>query len=128
MSIAEHRSNEADAAGIGILASGISGCVMRDFIQPLWVNSLHTQPSDAFAIEPFAPMGAGDLSLQPIAASLLSHPPVPVLAIQFIVANTWQNFFGQSYGKTRAETYLTTSNYHFFEDIWAEENKLSLSM
>jgi hypothetical protein len=30
MGIAEHRPNEADAAGIGILASGISGCVMRD--------------------------------------------------------------------------------------------------
>jgi len=43
LGIAEHRPNEADAAGIGILASGISGCVMRDFIPPLWVNSLHTQ-------------------------------------------------------------------------------------
>ncbi len=38
MGIAEHRPNEADAAGIGIPASGISSCVMRDFILPLWVN------------------------------------------------------------------------------------------
>jgi hypothetical protein len=40
LGIADHRPNEADAAGIGILASGISGCVMRDFILPPWVSGL----------------------------------------------------------------------------------------
>ncbi len=50
-----------------------SHAVMRDFILPTQV-SLHTQVSDAFAIEPVAPMGAGGLYLQPIAASLLSRP------------------------------------------------------
>jgi hypothetical protein len=48
--------------------------VIRDFFLDPWVNSLHTQPDDSFAIQPVALIGAGHQYTQPIAASL---PPAP---------------------------------------------------
>ncbi len=48
--------------------------VMRDFCLPPWVNLLHTKPADSFATQPVAPIGAGPLYTQPIAASLLLRP------------------------------------------------------
>ncbi len=53
---------------------------MRNFCLALWVNLLHSQPADSFAIQPVAPIGAGPLYTQPIAASLPPTPPRPVLA------------------------------------------------
>jgi hypothetical protein len=83
--------------------------------------SLHTEPSDAFVIKPFAPMEAGDL----VHSANSSKPPAPpiviaILAIQLIVANSWQNLFGQSDGKIQPSgKSLALSDFPFFDGIWA---------
>jgi hypothetical protein len=47
---------------------------MKDFFLRLWVNLLDTQPANSLSFYPFAPIGAGGLYTQQIAASL---PPPP---------------------------------------------------
>ena len=75
--------------------------VMRVFCLPPWVNLLHNQPADSFAIQPVAPIGAGPLYMQPRAASLRPPAPRPVLAT-----------FATQLIKTTAESWILYCMYY----------------
>ncbi len=65
--------------GVGKNASFTKSAVIRDFFLSPWVNSLHTQPNDSFAVQPIAPVGVGHQYTQLITSGL---PPAP--QIQFL--------------------------------------------